>query len=151
MTEARDAWASWRWLVGEWVGEGTGAPGESTGGFSFTLELQGRTLVRRSVARYPAQGGRPAFTHDDLVVLFEEDDLVRGLYVDSEGHVIRYDTEAGDDAVVWTSTGAGPRYRFTYTRTGPDRLALRFAMAQPGADFRTYVEGSAVRQRPSPA
>src|SRR5205823_11916691 len=52
-------WAAYRFLLGEWIGEGKGGPGQGKGAFSFTTELQGKVLVRRNRADYPAAGGRP--------------------------------------------------------------------------------------------
>ena len=54
-------------LVGEWVGEGTGKPGEGTGAFSFAPSLDGRILVRNNRADYPAAEKKPATTHMDLM------------------------------------------------------------------------------------
>ena len=47
------SWKAFQFLVGEWVGEGTGAPGEATGGFTFSLDLQNTVLVRKNYADYP--------------------------------------------------------------------------------------------------
>ena len=49
---------SLNFLLGEWIGEGSGSPGEAAGEFSFTSDLQNTILVRKSSARYPAQTGR---------------------------------------------------------------------------------------------
>ena len=42
-----DPFAACRFLVGEWVGEGSGRPGQGRGEFTFRPELQGKVLVRR--------------------------------------------------------------------------------------------------------
>lgn len=65
-------WNAFKFLIGEWVGEGTGAPGEGTGGFSFSYDLQNTVLVRKNFANYPATKDRPAFTHDDLMIVYQE-------------------------------------------------------------------------------
>lgn len=56
---AEPGWAGLNWLSGHWVGEGGGAQ-QGAGGFSFAPEAGGKVLVRRNVADYPAQAGRPA-------------------------------------------------------------------------------------------
>lgn len=33
------SWDKWNWLLGEWVGEGSGQPGEGGGTFSFKPDL----------------------------------------------------------------------------------------------------------------
>src|SRR5262249_15490633 len=58
----KDPWASCRFLIGEWTGEGTGSPGQGKGGFSLAEDLHGKILLRRSRADYPAAGGRPAIS-----------------------------------------------------------------------------------------
>ena len=58
--QAPDPFGPVRFLAGDWVGEGSGDPGKGSGEFSFRFELDGKALVRRSFAAYPAQGGRPA-------------------------------------------------------------------------------------------
>ena len=57
---AADPWAAFEPLLGEWHGEGKGAPGSGTGDFSFERALQGKVVVRRSFAEYPAMKDRPA-------------------------------------------------------------------------------------------
>ena len=56
---ADDAWNDFRYLVGEWVGEGGGQPGQGGGSFSINFELQERIMVRRNKAEFPASQGRP--------------------------------------------------------------------------------------------
>jgi hypothetical protein len=41
---------------------------------------------------------------------------------------------------------AQPRYRFTYLKTGDDRVGIRFEIAPPGKEFSTYVEAKARRK-----
>jgi hypothetical protein len=151
-------WGSAQFLIGQWVGEGSGQPGAGTGAFSFTPDVQGRVLLRRSFAEYPAAGGKPAARHDDLMVVYHgETGELRAIYFDSEGHVIRYAGIETAGAVVFVSDGKPDeiRYRLTYTATGiatgtatgKDNLKLQFEIAAPGKEFATYLEASARRQR----
>ena len=41
------------YLLGSWEGEGSGEPGQGTGGFVFELSLDGNLISRRSHAEYP--------------------------------------------------------------------------------------------------
>src|SRR5580658_1302996 len=67
---AKDAWAALTSLLGgTWEGEGSGEPGNGTGGFTFLPDLQGKVLIRRNTSSYPATKDRPAFTHEDLMVI----------------------------------------------------------------------------------
>jgi hypothetical protein len=143
-----DPFAPVRFLAGQWTGEGAGDPGKGSGAFSFRFDLDGRALIRQSVADYPAQGGRPAAHHADLITTYAEGDALRALYLDNEGHVIHYTVAAVPDGAVFLSeAGPGPRFRLTYRTTGPNRVHIRFEIAPPGKPeaFATYVEGASTR------
>jgi catechol 2,3-dioxygenase-like lactoylglutathione lyase family enzyme len=138
-----DPFAPVRFLAGEWSGEGDGQPGAATGSASFRFELDGKVLVRRSHADYPAAKGRPASRHEDLMTLFVEGGKLKAFYVDNEGHVIRYDAAADPEGVVFTSEPApGPRFRLTYLRKPEARVTVRFEIAPPSSPeaFKTYLE-----------
>lgn len=137
----------WTRLVGEWSGEGGGAPGAGSGGSSFRLELGGHVLVRRNVSDYPAAGDRPATHHEDLLVVSPGASPARGsaVYFDDEGHVIRYDAAWSADGSVLTflsaEGGPGPRFRLTYAFSSADTATVTFEIAPAGGAFRKYVEG----------
>ncbi len=140
-------------LVGSWEGEGGGDPGKGTGSFTFGFELANTVLVRRNRADYPATNERPAFSHEDLTVVFSEGGKLRAEYFDNEGHVIRYGITGPDDkgSIQFLSdfSASSPRFRLTYTPTGKDRLSLRFDIAPPGSadGFKTYIEATAKRKK----
>jgi hypothetical protein len=133
-----------RFLGGDWVGESDGKPGSPSGAASFRFELEGKALVRRSHADYPAVNGRPAAHHEDQMTVFVEGGLLKAFYVDNEGHVIRYVATAIPQGVAFTSEPApGPRFRLTYLRGAADSVTVRFEIAPPNAHeaFKTYLEG----------
>src|SRR5262249_30403287 len=68
--QTKDLWAAWEAFLGDWEGAGSGGPGEGRGEFSFAPELQGAVLVRRNFAEYPASKDKPAYHHDDLMVIY---------------------------------------------------------------------------------
>lgn len=148
-----DPWAPMKFLVGEWVGEGGGQPGQGTGGFSFQPDLEGNVLVRRSYAEYPATKQRPAYRHDDLMVVFREPGgpELRAVYFDNEGHVIHYTITTSKDGnsieLLSAPSPASPRFRLTYVKTGATSLSTKFEIAPPGKpdSFSTYVEAKARR------
>jgi hypothetical protein len=146
-------WRGWKFLLGTWIGEGSGKPGEGGGGFSFTSDLQNTVLIRRNFAEYPSVNGRPAFRHDDLTVVYHDAGRgIRAMYYDNEGHVISYGVTftADSSSLVFVSEPANdaPRFRFTYTKRSPDTLGLSFEIAPPGTPekFSPYITARAHRQ-----
>ena len=146
-------WEAFDFLTGEWVAEGSGTPGEATGGFSFSFDLDGKILVRRNRADYPPTKDKPAYVHTDLMVIHRErDGTTRATYFDNEGHVINYAVSFSKDqsSITFLSEAllSAPRYRFIYSKQGKDRLRLEFDIAPPGKPeaFSKYVEGVAHRK-----
>jgi len=140
----QQAWASLKFLVGEWAGVGDGQAGQGAGKCSFEADLDGRVLVRKSYAEYPAAAGRAAFRHDDLMIVYPEAAALRAEYFDNEGHVIHYSVRVAGDSAEFLSDAApgAPRYRLTYRKAGPDALGLKFEIAPPGKpdSFETYLD-----------
>lgn len=141
-------------LVGDWVGGGSGQPGQGAGSFSFTPELQGRVLVRRAHSGYPARPGRTATVHDDLLIVYA--DQSKAIYFDNEGHVIHY--EVSTDLRTKTATllsvdpPPSPLFRLTYQQPSPDNLRISFEISPTGKaeDFKSYLTGAAMRKKPQP-
>jgi hypothetical protein len=149
------SWDAWRFLLGDWVGEGDGRPGQaSSGGFSFAFDLQGKVLVRRNHAEYPATSDKPAFRHDDLMVIYDDSrgKGKRAIYFDNEGYIIDYTVTVSHDLKTLTCVGdtpaTGPRFRFIYNKVSDDALRFRFDIALPGKPdaFTKYIEGTARRK-----
>jgi hypothetical protein len=145
-------WEAYRYLLGEWEGENTGNPGQGRGSFTFTFDLDQNILVRRSSTAYPATAERPAFTHDDLIIIYTElTGNQRAIYFDNEGHVIHYEVSASADqktiSLVSDPNPTFPRFRFTYMETGVDTLDAGFEIAPPGQPeaFAMYISGPARR------
>jgi hypothetical protein len=106
---AGSRWDSLQFLIGEWKGAGTGQPGAGQGDFSFTPELNGQVLVRRSFNQL-ASGPR----HEDLMIVYL-DGTPRAIYFDSEGHVIRYTVSFPAKNSVVFESGDAPQYRLSYS------------------------------------
>jgi len=135
-----DAWKPFQALIGDWVGEGGG-------GFSYQFDLQRNVIVRKNYAEYPAQNGRPAFRHDDLMIVYLDDasKRPRAIYFDSEGHTIRYAIAVSGDSLIFESEPGEPgiHYRLTQTPAG-GRLTGKFEMRAPDeAQYKTYIEFTA--------
>ncbi len=145
-------WEAYEYLLGEWEGGHEGDPGQGHGRFSFSFDLDENIFVRRSRTVFPDTPERPGYTHDDLLIIYaEENGEMRGIYFDNEQHVIHYAASVSVDKKTITLESkplpAAPQFRFTYIRTGKNTLDARFEMApvgKPGAFF-TYIEGSSQR------
>lgn len=141
-------------MLGEWDAVGTGAPGEALGGTEFDLALQGRVIVRKNYAEYPASSGGPTSRHDDLMVIFVGNDKsVQADYYDSEGHVIHYTVTVVSPGklsfVSEVETGA-PRFRLTYSLDPEGLLAGEFEVAPPNQPeaFAPYLTWKSRRSAP---
>ena len=149
------AWTALHALLGRWVGEGEGGPGEGTGWFSFTPDVQEQVLVRKNHADYPATADRPAFSHDDLMIIYRDSPAkeLRAIYFDNEGHVIHYTVTVleGGRTIQFLSavSPSSPGYRLTYNLTSRNTLTLTFEIAPPGMPptFSTYIEARAQREQ----
>lgn len=145
-------WSRWQPFLGKWEGGGGGQPGQGIGGFTFSVDLQGRVLLRRNSAEYPSAAGKPAFSHEDLMLVYREGDTTRAMYFDSEGHVIRYRVTFSSDSasIVYLSVSAPTefQYRLTNTILHAGTMRILFEIARPGRkrEFSRYIEATAVKK-----
>ncbi len=147
-------WSAWKFLLGEWIGEGGGEPGQGSGSFSFSPDLQKTIIVRKNHAEYPATSVKPAYSHDDLMVIYcEQGTPAQAIYFDNEGHVIHYVTEFSSDSTSVTFLSdvkpSQPRFRLTYAGGKDGVLNIRFDIAPPGKplEFSSYIRATAHRMR----
>jgi hypothetical protein len=148
-----DRWQGLRFLIGEWKGQGTGRPGDGSGGFVLDEELDGKVLIRRNHADYPPRDGRPASHHEDLMIVYPAPGgtPLRAIYFDNEGHTIEYTIKSATapNQAVFNSAGGerSPRFRLTYQETQPGKISIRFEISPPGRNskFQTYIEANATR------
>jgi hypothetical protein len=145
------AWSKWNWLIGEWVGEGSGQPGQGGGTFSLQPDLNGKILVRKNHAEYPATKDKPKIVHDDLMVVYRDEAAQPGkaIYFDNEGHTIEYSVTHAENSVVLISDKVSnmPVFRLTYVPLDKDTISVKFEMSQDGANFKVYTEGKCRRKK----
>jgi hypothetical protein len=138
-------WSAFKPLLAEWVAD-PGADG-ATGGFTLTPDLGGRVLVRKNVADYPKTKDRPAFRHEDLLVIFKEGPQLRATYWDNEGHRIEYAVAAEGPQFTFTSEPqkGAPQFRLTYVVGEKGALSIAFDIAAPDSNgaFKPYIKATA--------
>ena len=150
--QADSRWDKWKYLIGEWKGEGDGKPGQGKGSFSFLPDLDGKILVRKNHSEYPANSGKPAIIHDDLMIVYPPGSDVpsKAIYFDNEGHVINYSILYPESGIVMTSevVQGFPGFRLTYHFIDDKTISVKFEIASPSNanDFETYLEGRCVKQ-----
>jgi hypothetical protein len=112
----------------------------------FTRSLQDRVIVRTNIAEYPASAGKPAYRHDDLMVIWSAaEEGVRADFYDNEGHVIHYAVRspAPGQAVFESDASSGrPRFRLTYKLKATGMLEGEFEIAPPGSPeaYKPYLK-----------
>jgi hypothetical protein len=122
-------------------------------GFRSSRTYRGAALIRKNHSEYPATKDRPAYVHDDLVVMYVDSSTkqTRAFYLDGESHVINYTGTVSADGNTFTFLSdllpSAPRYRLTYIKTQPDALTISFEIAPPGKpdEFARYITATARR------
>jgi hypothetical protein len=146
---SNDTWSRYKWLIGEWIGEGSGNPGQGKGGFSLKEDLSGKVLVRHNHSEYPAANGKPAFIHDDLMVVYNDlnVNVPKAIYFDNEGHTINYSILFSDKTITFLSDKIPnvPVFRLTYTSVDSHTIDIKFELSQDGEKFTTYTTGRCKR------
>ena len=138
-----------KFLEGKWVGEGSSEVGRGGGYASFEEDLQGKAIVRRNHAEYPATQARPVYKHDDLMVIYVDPSSksLRAFYTDNEGHVIHYavSVSAGGDTITFLADreSGAQQYRLTYSRLEENKMTILLEArgANQDAQFQKVVEG----------
>lgn len=145
----------YRFLFGEWIGDGEGTPGAGSGQFSFTPDLDNRVIIRKNHVSLPATADRAAYIHDDIVMLYSEEpgQLDHAIFADNEDHIIHYKVTIEEEVKVAVFQSEPnqdkPGFKLIYTLTDADHVTITFQMAEPGAtpSFQTYLTLKAHRKR----
>jgi hypothetical protein len=123
-----DQWKSFRFLIGNWTGDGTGPAGQGIG------DLVVETDLKDSILKMTNQVD---FTGKDKKTTYRSTMVVSGgskaLFMDNEGHVLHYTVTLGPKTVTFVSDPEpnSPRFRFTYTDLGSNKVRCSFDIAPP--------------------
>jgi len=136
-----DKWENWRPLIGNWRGEGIAIPGEGTGSFSFTFDLNEKILIRRS--NYDYLGEKMYTMFDDLMIIY----LVNGtpqkaIFFNHEGFSRTYSISYSNKTItlITEKNPQTPVFKLTYTLIDDTTLTLKYEIARDGENFITYSE-----------
>jgi hypothetical protein len=144
-------WQKWNWLIGDWVGEGSGKPGQGGGWFSLQSDLDRKILVRKNHSEYPEAKDKPKIIHDDLMIVYLDDagQPNKSIYFDNENHIIHYAITYLEKSIIFTSnqSSANPVYRLTYVSLDNENISVKFEMSLDGESFQTYTEGKCTRKK----
>ena len=144
-------WQKWNWLIGDWVGEGSGKPGEGSGAFSLQTDLGGKILVRNNHSEYPATKDKPTIIHDDLMIVYLDNagQPRKAIYFDNENHTINYAIAYLDKSIILTSNKVQnmPMFRLTYVSLDKETITVKFEMSRDGDTFQMYTEGRCTRRK----
>jgi hypothetical protein len=150
--QAKDGqWEKWNFLIGEWVGEGNGQPGQGEGKFTFQTDLDGNILVRKNHTAFPETATSKAFVHEDLLIVYPGSGSApqEGIYFDNEGHTIKYKVSFTENSVILTSdlVAGTPRFRLSYALIDNKTVKIDFEIASPQApeEFKMYLSGKAMK------
>ena len=146
-----EMWSKWKYLIGNWEGEGNGTPGKGDGFFSFRNDLDENILIRKNHSEYPATADSPATVHNDIMIIYPDTsgNPVKAIYFDNEGHIINYAITYSDSTIILTSEVKtnSPRFRLTYIKIDSKTVNIKFeiAFAQKPDFFTTYLEGKGIK------
>jgi hypothetical protein len=149
--QPENQWEKWNILIGEWIGEGTGQPGQNEGRFSFQTDLDGKILVRKNHTAFPETPTSKAMIHDDLLIVYPgtAGGAQEAIYFDNEGNTIKYKVSFTENSIILTSdvTPNIPRFRLSYIFIDKKTVNITFDMASPQSpdEFRMYLEGKAFK------
>jgi hypothetical protein len=127
-------------LLGEW--RSSSPPGTET----FRSTLEGRSIVRTSTA--DATGAHEPM-QSTVTFFCDIDGVVRALYLDNEGHVVRYRRDPsppGTARFVSENADDAVRFRLTYAAIDAQHIAVTFEMADAApAEFHTVAGATEFR------
>ena len=136
--------AKFKFLIGEWVGNGGGSiSGKGAGSSIFKFDLDSNVIIRENYAQYPGQNDNPAYIHKDLMIIYYQFSKPKAVYFDNERHVINYNLEIAENKIIFTSEEVKgiPQFRLSYEREGDNKMKLYFDIAPPNAPgkFGSYL------------
>jgi hypothetical protein len=148
-----DPWKALGFLEGTWDAhtEGGSAGAQGSGTYTFAPELKHHVLVRRSGDSAGCTGPKGFdCEHNDVLYIYQEaqDQPLKAIYFDSEGHVIHYAVSVPDSTTavfVSEASPSGPQFQLVYQLMNAV-MSGKFQMRVPGQTaWKSYLEWSGAR------
>jgi hypothetical protein len=148
-----DPWTALAFLEGTWAAhtQGGSAEAQSNGTYTFKSELKHHVLVRRSESAACKGPADYDCEHSDVLYVYRdaENQLLKAIYFDNEGHVIHYGVSTPDsNTAMFVSDAApsGPQFRLVYELKDAV-MSGKFQMRMPGqAEWKSYLEWSGAKK-----
>lgn len=150
---AADPWNALAFLEGTWEAhtQAGSAGAQSNGTYTFKPELKHHVLVRRSDSAACKGPANFDCDHSDVLYVYQEaeNQALKAIYFDNEGHVIHYSVSAPDSKTalfVSEASPSTPQFRLLYELK--DSLMWgKFQMRMPGqAEWKSYLEWSGAKK-----
>jgi hypothetical protein len=149
-----DPWKALGFLEGTWDAhtQGGAAQAQGNGTYSFAPELKHHVLVRRSGDSTGCKG--PASfdcEHRDLLYVYQEaeNQPLKAIYFDNEGHVIHYAVSTPDPTTavfISEASPSGPQFQLVY-QLKDMVMSGKFQMRMPGqAEWKSYLEWNGAKK-----
>jgi hypothetical protein len=149
-----DPWKALVFLEGTWDAhtQGGSAQAQGSGTYTFVTELKHHVLVRRSGDSAGCSGPKGFdCEHSDVLYVYQEaqDQPLKAIYFDSEGHVIHYAVSAPDSTTavfVSEASPSGPQFQLVY-QLKDAVMSGKFQMRMPGQTaWKSYLEWSGAKK-----
>jgi hypothetical protein len=148
-----DPWTALGFLEGTWVAhtQGGSAGAQSDGTYTFKSELKHHVLVRRSDSAACKGPADYDCDHGDVLYVYRdaEDQPLKAIYFDNEGHVIHYAVSTPNLTTaifISESASSGPQFRLVYELKDAV-MSGKFQMRMPGqSEWKSYLEWSGAKK-----
>jgi hypothetical protein len=143
-----DKWENWKPLIGDWTGEGIAVPGEGTGTFSFTFDLNEKILIRKS--NYDYLGEKMYTTFSDMMIIYLVDGTPsKAIFFNQDGFSRNYLISYSDKSITLISEKIPqtPIFKLTYTFIDDITVTLKYEIARDGVNFTTYSEETGKKKK----
>jgi hypothetical protein len=153
LSAPENPWRALAFLEGTWDAHAQigSAGAQSNGTYTFKPELKHHVLVRHSDSAACKGPANYDCKHSDVLYVYQEGENqpLRAIYFDNEGHVIHYAVSTPDASTaifVSEASPSGPQFRLVYELKGSVMWG-KFQMRMPEqADWKSYLEWSGAKK-----